>query len=77
VKSYYDTIQSQAAELAEWNRTLETRVREQVEELEKMSQLGYVRQAPTDSRYMLTTRMWAIGVRAAIRKPLVGSTVSQ
>lgn len=31
--------------------------------LEKMGQLGYVRQGD-DSRYMLTTRMWAIGVRA-------------
>lgn len=32
--------------------------------LEKMSQLGYVRQESDSSRYMLTTRMWAIGVRA-------------
>lgn len=39
VKDYYDTIQSQAAELAEWNRSLETRVRQQVEELERLGRL--------------------------------------
>ena len=39
IKQYHDTIQSQAAELAEWNRTLEARVGEQVEELEKMNRL--------------------------------------
>ena len=39
IKRYHDTVQSQAAELAEWNRTLEERVRKQVEELEKMSRL--------------------------------------
>ena len=39
IKRYHDTVQSQATELAEWNRTLEDRVSEQVEELEKMSRL--------------------------------------
>jgi class 3 adenylate cyclase/CheY-like chemotaxis protein len=39
VKEYHDLIQSQAAELAEWNRTLEARVDEQVAELERMSRL--------------------------------------
>jgi adenylate cyclase len=39
IKQYHDTIQLQAAELAEWNRTLEDQVAEQVEELEKMSRL--------------------------------------
>jgi DNA-binding response OmpR family regulator len=39
IKHYHDTIQSQAAELAEWNRTLEARVAQQVEELEKMGRL--------------------------------------
>ena len=39
MKQYHDTIESQAAELTEWNRTLEARVGEQVEELEKMSRL--------------------------------------
>lgn len=39
IKHFHDTIQTQAAELAEWNRTLEARVDEQVEELEKMSRL--------------------------------------
>jgi class 3 adenylate cyclase len=39
IKRYHDTVQSQAAELAEWNRTLESRVAGQVEELERMSRL--------------------------------------
>ncbi len=39
IKQYHDTIQSQAAELAEWNRSLETRVRQQVDELERLSRL--------------------------------------
>ena len=39
VKQYHDTIQAQAATLAEWNRTLEQRVREQVEELERLGHL--------------------------------------
>lgn len=39
IKQYYDTIQTQAAELAEWNRSLETRVRQQVEELERLNRL--------------------------------------
>src|SRR5919199_668535 len=34
-----DTIQTQAAELAEWNRTLEERVRQQVDELERVGRL--------------------------------------
>lgn len=32
--------------------------------LETMGQLGYVRQDEADARYMMTTRMWEIGVRA-------------
>ena len=39
VKEYHDTIQGQAAELAEWNRTLEARVQEQVQEMGRMSRL--------------------------------------
>ncbi len=39
VKAYHDTIQAQAAELAEWNRTLEERVARQVEELERVGRL--------------------------------------
>ncbi len=39
LKQYHDTIASQTAELAEWNRTLEKRVDEQVQELEKMTRL--------------------------------------
>ena len=39
IKHYHDTIESQAAELADWNRTLEARVESQVEELEKMTRL--------------------------------------
>lgn len=38
-KSLLDTIQTQAAELVEWNRTLEERVRQQVETLERVGRL--------------------------------------
>jgi adenylate cyclase len=39
IKHYHDTIEAQTAELAEWNRTLESRVAEQVDELEKLARL--------------------------------------
>jgi adenylate cyclase len=39
VKRYHDTIEQQAAELARWNRELEQRVQEQVEQLERMGRL--------------------------------------
>jgi adenylate cyclase len=39
IKRYQDTIEAQAAELAELNRTLEARVAGQVEELERLSRL--------------------------------------
>jgi adenylate cyclase len=39
LKEYHDTIKQQSIELAEWNRSLEARVREQVEEIERMSRL--------------------------------------
>ena len=39
IKSYHDTIQAQAAELAQWNRTLEERVSTQVAELERFQRL--------------------------------------
>jgi adenylate cyclase len=39
VKSLYDTVQDQAAQLAEWNRSLERRVTEQVAQLERLSRL--------------------------------------
>jgi class 3 adenylate cyclase len=39
IKRYHDTIRAQAAELSEWNRTLEGRVAEQVEELGRMARL--------------------------------------
>jgi adenylate cyclase len=39
IKQYHDTIETQASELAEWNRTLEARVSDQVEELEKLNRL--------------------------------------
>jgi CheY-like chemotaxis protein len=39
IKEYHDTIQAQAAQLAEWNKTLEERVRRQVEEIERMGRL--------------------------------------
>ncbi len=39
VKRYHDTIEQQAAELARWNRELEQRVQDQVEQLERMGRL--------------------------------------
>jgi class 3 adenylate cyclase/CheY-like chemotaxis protein len=39
VKEYHDTIQRQAAELAQLSQTLEQRVREQLEELKRMQRL--------------------------------------
>ncbi len=39
-KALHDTVQEQAAQLAEWNRTLERRVAEQLAELERIGQLG-------------------------------------
>jgi adenylate cyclase len=39
IKRYHDTIEGQAAELAEWNRTLKQRVQEQVGQLERMGRL--------------------------------------
>jgi class 3 adenylate cyclase/CheY-like chemotaxis protein len=53
IKRYHDTIQAQAAELAEWNRTLEARVLEQVDELERMSRLRRFL-SPTLAEVLLT-----------------------
>jgi class 3 adenylate cyclase/CheY-like chemotaxis protein len=39
IKRYHDTIERQAAELADWNRQLEERVAAQVEALERMGRL--------------------------------------
>ena len=39
VKRYHDTIEQQAAELARWNRELEQRVQDQIEQLERVSRL--------------------------------------
>jgi adenylate cyclase len=39
VKQLYDTVQSQAAQLAEWNKTLEQRVSEQVSQLDRLGRL--------------------------------------
>jgi len=39
VKEYYDTIQDQRAELADWNKKLESRVEEQLAQLEKMGRM--------------------------------------
>jgi class 3 adenylate cyclase/CheY-like chemotaxis protein len=39
IKQYQDTIQAQAAALAEWNQQLEQRVRQQVAELERAARL--------------------------------------
>jgi class 3 adenylate cyclase/DNA-binding CsgD family transcriptional regulator len=39
VKKYYDTVQRQATELAEWNQLLSTRVEEQVTEIQRLARL--------------------------------------
>jgi class 3 adenylate cyclase/CheY-like chemotaxis protein len=39
IKHYHDTIQAQAAELREWNRTLEERVQQGVNEVERLGRL--------------------------------------
>ncbi|HLZ23703.1 MAG TPA: response regulator [Ktedonobacterales bacterium] len=39
IKSYHDTVQAQADELAAWNRALELRVQDQVAELERLGRL--------------------------------------
>jgi len=39
VKRLYDTVELQAAQLAEWNKTLEERVREQVSQLDRLGRL--------------------------------------
>ncbi|MFZ1058611.1 MAG: response regulator [Candidatus Rokuibacteriota bacterium] len=39
IKEMYDTIQAQAAQLTEWNKTLEDRVQEQVAQLERLGRL--------------------------------------
>jgi len=39
IKEMYDTIQAQAAQLTEWNKTLEERVQEQVAQLERLGRL--------------------------------------
>src|SRR5215472_2996794 len=39
VKRYQDTIENQAAELARWNRELEQRVQDQIEQLERVGRL--------------------------------------
>src|ERR1035441_8107055 len=46
IKEYHDTIQAQAAELAEWNRTLEQRVQSQLTQLAGLDRLRRFFSAP-------------------------------
>ena len=39
IKELYDTVQAQATQLTDWNKTLEQRVQEQVMQLERLSRL--------------------------------------
>jgi len=39
IKELHETVQSQAAELADWNRTLEQRVQKQLQQLERLERL--------------------------------------
>ena len=50
--------------LAELSRELGMNKSTTYRMLEKMGQLGYVRQDEVNGRYMMTTRMWEVGVRA-------------
>jgi adenylate cyclase len=52
IKEYHDTIQRQAAELAEWNRTLEERVTAQVAQLEGLDRLRRYFSAPVADAIM-------------------------
>lgn len=58
--STYDT----PVRMAELSRTAGMNKSTMYRMLETMSQLGYVQQDEPDRRYMITTRMWEIGVRA-------------
>jgi len=50
--------------LAELSRELGMNKSTTYRMLEKMGQLGYIRQDEVNGRYLMTTRMWEIGVRA-------------
>jgi DNA-binding response OmpR family regulator len=39
IKQLYDTVQTQAAQLSDWNKTLENRVQEQLAQLERLGRL--------------------------------------
>ncbi len=39
IKELHDTVQSQSAQLADWNKTLERRVQDQVDQLERLGRL--------------------------------------
>ncbi|MBI5641626.1 MAG: response regulator, partial [Nitrospirae bacterium] len=39
IKELYDTIQAQSAQIAEWNKTLEQRVHDQVDQLERLGRM--------------------------------------
>ena len=39
IKAYQDMVEAQAAQLADWNRTLEARVQEQVKQMERLGRL--------------------------------------
>ena len=58
--STYDT----PVRLADLSRELDMNKSTTYRMLERMSQLGYVRQDEPNGRYMLTVRMWEVGVRA-------------
>ncbi len=41
IKDLYDTVQAQAAQLSEWNKTLEQRVQDQVSQLQRLGRLKH------------------------------------
>lgn len=54
IKRYHDTIRAQSAELAQWNRTLEARVADQVEQIEQTARLRRFL-SPTLAEIVLTS----------------------
>ncbi len=62
VKTYHDTVEKQRRELAEWTETLETRVKEQVDELGRLGRLRLLLTADRRSGHVA-------GSRAAARGP--------
>src|SRR5215813_4597174 len=58
IKQLHDTVQAQAAELADWNKTLQQRVEDQVSQLEKLGRLKRFF-SPPSPRPLSLKKSWA------------------